>query len=342
MRDLATRRSDLPPRRNRQKEAGGSRWGKPPAGDQDMLNIQGVASPGKEARVVREIPGAKAQSEERKAADWLSAMVSRARDDGIFAEVGLLTPALARVLLCLNQNNRRASKVVVEKYARDIVNGAWGLNGQTIVISRDGELNDGQHRCMAVVDADQGVPVVFVFGTDRESRFTLDQGKVRLAGDFLGMNGYTDAIALSAAAKYVWQHRELGRLSSQSQHSPTKTEVQAIVEQYADITDSLAGIPRKGCDSVGGRSLLAFCHWAFSQRSSVPAATTFMTALVVGTNLGPRDPILYARNRLMAERGRMKPNEKAELIFRAWNAHRRGETPRTLPVLNGALPTIER
>ena len=49
-----------------------------------------------------------------------------------------------------------------------------------------------------------------------------------------------------------------------------------------------------------------------------------------------------ARNRLMAERGRLKTNEKAELIIRAWNASRRGDKVASLPIKGGALPTVER
>jgi len=320
---------------------GASRRGETPR-KFDMLKMADSPRESKKARVLNEVAGHRETTEERRAAEWLTDQVRQAREGGVHAMVAELSPALARVLLNLNQHNRRLSKVVVSKYARDIVNGNWTLNGQTVVISRDGELNDGQHRCHAVVDAGQSVPVVFVFGTDRESRFTLDQGKSRMAGDYLGMHGYSDPLALASAAKYVWQHREIGRLSNQTLHSPTKTEVQAIVEQHADIADSLAAIPRKGCDSVGGRSLLAFCHWTFTKRASGAAASGFMKSFVEGVNLGPRDPILYARNRLMAERGRMSPNEKAELIIRAWNAHRRGETPRTMAVLNGALPIVER
>jgi hypothetical protein len=65
-------------------------------------------------------------------------------------------------------------------------------------------------------------------------------------------------------------------------------------------------------------------------------------SLISGANLLSNDPILYARNRLMAER-RLKLNEKAKLIFRAWNAHRRGEVPRSLIVneRDSTLPMVE-
>lgn len=306
-----------------------------------MLKMAEKPQTSNSPKVLFDAPADVAVVDEKRATEWLTQQVNKARIAGVHALVADLTPAIARVLLTLNSHNRAVSKVAVANYSRDIANGNWSLNGQTIVVSRDGDLNDGQHRCLAVIDAELPVPVVFVFGAIRESRFTLDQGKIRTAGDFLGMSGHIDSFALSAAAKYVWQHREAGRLSGQSHFSPTKTEIQSVIAQHPDIADSLAAVPRKGCDNVGGRSMLAFCRWSIAKAASEPVADAFIRALVDGVNLGPRDPILYVRNRLMAERGRISPNEKAELIFRAWNCHRRRETPRTLPALNGALPTLE-
>jgi hypothetical protein len=44
---------------------------------------------------------------------------------------------------------------------------------------------------------------------------------------------------------------------------------------------------------------------------------------------------------LVAERDRLRPNDRAELLFRAWNAHRTHQNPAKLQVLGGALPTLE-
>jgi len=309
-------------------------------GNQHMLNVAEKALPSK-ARIVSDVAGFKSISDERRAVQWLDEQLLKSQHE-VRAVVAELTPAIANVLLVRNQNNRKVSAVAVAKYARDINNGAWSLNGQTVVVSRDGDLNDGQHRCLGVIEANRAVPVVFVFGTERDSRFTLDQGKNRMAGDYLGMLGHVDSLGLAAVASSIWQHREIGRISTQTAHRPTKGEVLAVVEQHPDIAESLAFIPRKGCDSVGGRSMLAFAHWTFAKRATVPAANDFIVALVDGHNLTANDPILYARNRIMALRGRLRPNEKAELIFRAWNSHRKRETPKTLPILNGALPVVER
>lgn len=281
-------------------------------------------------------------SPEKNAGLWLDERIARSKA-GVITEIVELTPALARVLLARNPDNRKVSATVVENYARDMASGSWAFNGEPIIVSNTGQLNDGQHRCEAVLAANVTIPAIVVIGTDRSSRLTVDQGKTRMAGDYLGMNGHPDSIALAAAAKYVWQHRNHGKLSHQKLMSPTKSEVLALVETTPTIANSLKSIQSKGSDAVGGRSILCFLHWTFSRVSGNRAATDlFFDALINGSNLTVRSPILYARNRLMAERGRIKPNEKAELIIRAWNASRRGDKVASLPIKGGALPVVER
>lgn len=282
-------------------------------------------------------------SPDRNASLWLDDQIARSQN-GVITQVIDLSPPLARVLLARNPSNRKISANTVENYARDMANGAWSFNGEPIIVSHDGFLNDGQHRCEAVLASNATIQTVLVIGPERASRLTLDQGKMRMAGDYLGMNGHIDSVALAAVAKYVWQHSRLGMLSSLSQLSPTKSEILDLVEKTPSIAESLKTIPAKGSDSVGGRSILAFAHWTFAKAGgSKTNADLFIESLVKGSNLGVRSPILYARNRLMSERGRLKPNEKAELMIRAWNANRRGDNKvGSLPIKGGALPAVER
>lgn len=278
-------------------------------------------------------------SDFHRAAMWLDEEIKKARK-GVTTQVVELTPALAEVLLSRNPANRKISDVVVNSYARDIISGAWKFNGEPVIVSVDGFLNDGQHRASAVVQAKISINCVLIIGVERDTRTPLDQGKMRSVGDYLSMEGHGDSNSLAAAASYIWQWQSRGQLSNQRQHRPTKAETKSLIDNNPSIAVSLAAIRRRGADAVGGRSLLAFCHFVFAMAVTEAEATAFVNALLTGIDLPVRDPVLYARNRLMAQR-RMTPNERAELIFRAWNSRRRGEMPKTLPVLSGALPAVE-
>lgn len=280
-------------------------------------------------------------SPEGRAAKWLNQQVQAARGT-VTCGVVEITPPLARVMLERNPGNRRVSEVTVDKIVRDIENGTFVLNGESIIVASDGSLNDGQHRLCAVVKANAPVMSVLVFGPPRDTRTTIDQGRSKMVGDYLAMDGHSDSTALAAAAGYVWQWQTRGKISSQAQDRPTKGEVLATVDAHPGIAKSVAGIANKGSVGLGGRGLLGFCHWAFAVNSTAIEATAFIESYTTGAALLSRDPILYARNRIMAEGRRLSPAQKAELIFRAWNAHRRGETPKTMPILEGALPEVER
>jgi hypothetical protein len=279
-------------------------------------------------------------SDDHRAAMWLDEEVKKAKK-GVTTQVVELTPALARILLDRNDANRKISPHYVDLYARDIEHGAWRFNGEPLIVAEDGNLNDGQHRCAAVVEADKAIPVVLVIGVERNSRTTLDQGRIRTAGDYLAMKGHGDANVLAAASGYIWQWQTRGSISSTGHAKPSKSELLELVDKHPDIAESIGAIPRRGAPACGGMSVLGFCHWAFSRTCKPAEVTEFMVSLTGGAALLSRDPILYTRNRLITERGRLRINDKAELIFRGWNAHRRGERVTRIPILGGALPVVE-
>lgn len=279
--------------------------------------------------------------ERERAEAWLAMKVEESQR-GVFTTVAPLTPALAEVLLEHNFDNRPVSNVAIERYERDIAHGAYRLNGQTIVVARTGELNDGQHRCHAVIRSGVSIDVVMVFGVERDSRLTLDQGMTRTVGHYLGMQGVENAKLTAAVAGYLWQHRHLGRLSSTGRDRPTKSETLAVAEELrSSIAASIASVPGVGSFVLGGRSVLTFAHLTFAHKASWKAANDFMDGLVQSIGLTRGDPIWVLQRRLQKEASRMVINEKAELIVRGWNAWRRGERPDHFKVNGGKLPRIE-
>ena len=134
--------------------------------------------------------------------DWLQSSVERGRKE-IFTDRATITPGMALAILERNPDNRNISPMKAEHYARDMASGNWVENGETIIISKDGLLNDGQHRLQAVIDSNSVVPFLFVFGVPRETRTTIDQGRARTAGDFLAMDGVHYAKNASTAAKFI-------------------------------------------------------------------------------------------------------------------------------------------
>lgn len=131
---------------------------------------------------------------EQQLAEW----IERGKRE-VFTVTTMLTPELARLLLANNPNNRppqwgrnRGTRSIAA-YAAMMARGEWMLNGSTLVVASSGELNDGQHRCEAAILAEAAVPVQIVFGVERATRATLDQGIARTGGNVLAMEGVKDA-----------------------------------------------------------------------------------------------------------------------------------------------------
>lgn len=279
-------------------------------------------------------------SDTRAAALWLDELIAKAGSKVTAIELEL-TPALAEVLLERNPQNRKIKQGKVDDFASDIEHGSWRLNGEPIIVSADGLLNDGQHRCAAVVKCKTAIKTLLVLGVDRDTRTTLDQGENRKIADYLSMEGYHNTNHLAATAKMLWQYRTYGYMSGSSVMRPTRSEMRQTVHETPGLITSLMAVDRKNARGLASISVLAVCHFLFTQMSKPADVSYFFDALIDGASLERGDPILNARNRLMTDGKRMKPHEKVELLVRAWNAHRLGHTRVLFRITGGELPLIE-
>jgi len=279
------------------------------------------------------------ESEDRQAAKWLDAEMAKAAGS-ISSQKIALTPALARVLLQRNTHNRTLSSTYIENYARDIIGGAWKFNGEAIIVSSDGSLNDGQHRCEAVALANKSIETMLVIGVARDTRTTLDQGRTRTTGDYLAMEGKTDTNVLAAAGRMAWQWQKLGFVTNNHAQRPTKGEVISLIRATPALGAAVSAVPTKNSNLGGGRSVLVFCRFAFSVAAQKGDVDAFIYGLMNGENLSSGSAILAARNRI-ASGQRLLVGEKVELLFRAWNFYRRGAEVRAINLQGGELPLLE-
>jgi len=120
------------------------------------------------------------------------------------AQIETITPTVAKAYLEKNSNNRNINKSHVAFLAKELLDGNYQMNGQSIVIGKSGRLLDGQHRLTAVIRAGVPISAVVVHGVDEESFVTMDTGKPRGGADALTIAGakFTNHMA-SAIRKII-------------------------------------------------------------------------------------------------------------------------------------------
>jgi len=267
---------------------------------------------------------------------WLSEQVNTGVNR-VHAVPCYLTPALASELLSRNIENRNVSQRRIEVYADDIKAGRWAENGETIVVSREGLLNDGQHRCHAVVAAGVPIQTMIVFGVDRQTRTTTNQGKAKGAGDYASMNGVVNANNVAAMARLAVAYESAG--SFETSKVTNSATLEYINTHQAELSEAFRKVGKKWQERIKvfcAPSTVAFCYMTCA-RINQQAADEYFHQICSGEGLMSGDPALTVRNKLMQLSKARGP--KIEVIFHGWNAFRRGEQ-RSLIRVNGSLPAL--
>lgn len=240
-----------------------------------------------------------------------------------------ITPATAKGILRGNTHNRPLRDKYVATLARDMTEGRWFSNGETVKVAIDGTVLDGQHRLEAAIQADYTLEdVVLVTGLPMEAQSTIDIGRTRTAADNLGLNGHKNAAVLAAVARRVWQW-EQGNLKFNNTVIPTHTEIAAFVtaneriHRSGEIAAHLRSAFRPTKQSVTGTA-----HFILLGIDA-DATALFFAQLANGAGLGEGHPVLALRNRFLNDVSLGKKNpfhQDVALIFRAWNAIREDRT----------------
>lgn len=188
----------------------------------------------------------------------------------------LVTPEVAASLLeKVPEYQRRASSAFVDMYASDMENGRWNeALGCRIIIGKNGELMDGQHRMMAIVKSGKSYMFDVLEGLD-ESEFTkIDQGKTRTANDFASKKYGNSSEVCSIARAMLGIEKKLGfkRVVSNTQKFSSPEVIEYIDKNQEEINDFLFSVKRLA--SVSGRQRIpayvvvrSVCDWKFGNKS---------------------------------------------------------------------------
>ncbi len=196
------------------------------------------------------------------------------------SQIITLTPEKASILLKQNGNNRRINLDHVDFLAKEMKSGKWKLNGQSIVVSRKGELLDGQHRLMAIVKSGQSIESILCEDAEESIMATIDTGRSRNAADVFSMNHVTNANAKAALAKnlYMWNlertHIDHGGIKGSMKPSNRK-----IYDVYStDIQNIELALNRseKKLIQLANKGNMAFAIYLLLEKYSIALVDEFL------------------------------------------------------------------
>lgn len=251
----------------------------------------------------------------------------------VTSSIEIITPNIANSLLSNNKTNRHITKSLVAYYANQIKDGNWTLNGEPIIISGDGSLLNGQHRCHAIIKANESIQTMVVRGVDQSTFDTIDTGRNRTASDVLGIAGFSqnDSRILATTARLILQFDEdTGKINMAGSQKPSNHLVLETVRENPFIEESvkwILGFPHKNrIVPAGWMGFLTIrCGMMDRERSE-----EYLQQVFTGLELEETDVAYIARQRIDRSnraQAKMTPKQKSQIIARGWFYYLRGEWP---------------
>ena len=252
-------------------------------------------------------------------------------------------PDIARELIeKRNPTNRSIKSTKISQLICDIRNGNFALNGETIIFSDTGHLLNGQHRLTAVIEADMSITTLVVTGIHSLARRTMDQGKMRGAGDVLHMetdttNGNVLAAILRGFIAYnTGDKTSFGRTNAVSratilQAQQDYPEIGVIAEWAVQFKNTVRGVT--SATQIGiARSILEPVYGE--------EVIYFLERIAQGDGIEIDSPAFAVRRRLMSN-GRATLAFGMECIMRGAIAYMEGRKLNHVK-LEGRLPLLRK
>ncbi len=251
-----------------------------------------------------------------------------------------VTPAIAKMWLALNENNRSLRSHRINAMARDMKAEEWHYTGEPIKFSRTGRLIDGQHRLYAILESGATVKLLVVVNIDDEAQMYMDTGAKRSASDALTFRGEVHSANLGSAVRFAILFEEK---RSRGRESITHAEIVNWLRRNPDIRQHVAVAARYASRIDIKPSVLAYAMWRLSKVDE-QMSELFFSDLIEMRTTGAGDPTYTLLQRMRTarrHRERLSAHTELSFIFRTWNAVRGGHQLRVLKVLANDRDVVE-
>ncbi|MCW3477880.1 hypothetical protein [Limobrevibacterium gyesilva] len=237
--------------------------------------------------------------------------------------------AMAEVVLGYNTGNRRVTRRKLEALSRQMSSGEFENTGEPIILSAEGVLNNGQHRLLAVVEADAVVDMDVRFGIPRRAFTKTDTGAPRTGGDVLTIKGTAHGGQVASAVRLLILYRR--GLPDSIRDFVSNDEVARAFDRWKDIADVVQQVQGFSFPKSVRSTLLYAAAYLASRSQGKAKLPQWLYTLATGLDAGRDNPAYQLRERLL--RGIEAPIgtregllERFALMIKAWNLYVAGKT----------------
>ena len=235
----------------------------------------------------------------------------------------------AGTVLAMNTGNRRVNRRKLQQLVDQMRSGKFENTGEPVIVSVEGVVNNGQHRLMAVVEADAVLDMDVRFGIPRKAFSKTDTGAPRTGADVLSIKGVQAGIAggVDGSAVDPLRARAAGGDPRLRQQRRGVARLRSLAGRRAGGgRGEQARLPEGGTEPP-------FYATAFlaSRTPQKGKLERWLDAVATGLDVARDHPAYQLRERLM--RGVDPPVgtregqlERFALMIKSWNLRAKGET----------------
>lgn len=230
----------------------------------------------------------------------------------------LITPQIATWILQLNKHNRHFYPTYAAKLKGALERGEWQETGEPIIISKEGILNDGQHRLSAIAESGISAVCDVRFGIERAAFLATGTGKKRSAADVMGILNYNNANSLASTARYIYHYENsIGDYSK----SITNAQVLEVIKRHPLIEEVVSRVSGSKFKPLRIACIIAIMVLA-AEQSDLGALERFLHTAETGLTTNPDDPARKLHMKLVdisLARGQTYAIDYMILAAKAWN-----------------------
>lgn len=248
----------------------------------------------------------------------------------------------SEMLVNVAPRQRSLSPGTVGRYVQDMKSGNWPFVGDSIRMTWDGHVIDGQHRLSAVVESGTTQTFLVIRGLPEESIEVLDGGRPRSLADVLRIRGETNVTHLSSIITGYWYWTVNGTYGCRgiSRIAPHLRDDYGILSRHPSRSELLARFDSKR-ELIRDATIQAMTlyrtvsmsippsrwglAWLLLSDVNLDAREAFFHAIRGGAGLESGHPALTLLARLRSADPRLDDNvQQLAIILSAWNAFLEG------------------